>query len=174
METIWARRPFHKVLAAFASAALVLAVRPPQIVQAQTLHDFSAGTLASYLSLRFSSAVPPAVMERVLAGAGFSPTDLSLISTSNSAANPPGPDKGGAAATPAQQISQDTLACPASDPTCELDTQVEPHIAVNPSHAENLVAVFQQGRFPNGGSVDPGWAASFNGGQTWPVTGSAP
>jgi hypothetical protein len=41
-------------------------------------------------------------------------------------------------------------------------------------NANNLVGVFQQGRFPNGGSVDPGWAASFDGGKTWPFKGSAP
>jgi hypothetical protein len=75
----------------------------------------------------------------------------------------------------AQQISQDTLACPATDATaCELDTQVEPHIAVNPDDPNNIVGVFQQGRYKNGGSVDPGFATSFDDGRTWPARGSAP
>src|SRR6266568_3774021 len=46
--------------------------------------------------------------------------------------------------------------------------------AINPASSKNLVGVFQLGRYPNGGAVDTGWAASFDGGQTWPSGGPAP
>jgi hypothetical protein len=157
-------------------AAVLLAtgmwnIRP---VHADVAHDFSQVTLASYLAFRFSSAVPPAEVERFLSGLGFSATDLSLVTTANSSVGSLAPDKSSGGVSNAQQISKDTLACPSTDPSCELDTQIEPDIANNPSNSSNLVAAFQQGRYPNGGSVDPGWAASFDGGRTWPVTGNAP
>ena len=56
----------------------------------------------------------------------------------------------------------------------QADTQVEPDIAVDPSHPSVVVAVFQQGRFAaEGGSVDPGFATSHDGGRTW-TTGNLP
>jgi hypothetical protein len=69
-----------------------------------------------------------------------------------------------------EQISRDTL--PAASGS-EADTQIEPDIAFDPNHPRVIVAVFQQGRFPNGGSVDPGFATSHDGGRTW-VTGNLP
>ena len=73
-------------------------------------------------------------------------------------------------ATHVKRISQDTLeAQPGSEP----DTQIEPDIAVDPNNPNDVVAVFQQGRFPGGGSVDPGWAASLDGGKSW-ATGNLP
>jgi hypothetical protein len=141
------------------------------------LHDFDATTLASYVNLRFSSAVPPNVIRQVLAGEGFSQADLDLIAASPSTPAPgrPSTDVGPPGVSSVQQISQDPLACPSSDPIpCELDTETEPDIAVNPASSGNLVGVFQQGRFPNGGAVDIGWATSFDGGKTWPYKGSAP
>jgi hypothetical protein len=69
-----------------------------------------------------------------------------------------------------QQVSEDTLA-PASG--TEPDTQVEPDIDMDPNNALNVVAVVQQGRDPNGGSVDPGWASSPDGGKTW-TSGNLP
>jgi len=64
----------------------------------------------------------------------------------------------------AKQISQDT-----STPRdgSEPDTQVEPYIAMDPNNANHIVAVMQQGRFPDGGSVGPGYATSQDGGKTW-------
>jgi hypothetical protein len=47
------------------------------------------------------------------------------------------------------------------------DTQVEPDIAADPRDGRYLVAVFQQGRFFDGGSVAPGYAHSSDGGRTW-------
>jgi hypothetical protein len=55
----------------------------------------------------------------------------------------------------------------------EPGTEVEPDIAINPNNPQNIVGVFQQGRYYDGGSVDPGWATTTNDGQTW-TTGSAP
>ena len=60
-----------------------------------------------------------------------------------------------------QQISRDEL------PGGELNTQVEPDLAMDPINASDVVAVVQQGRFKTGGSVDPGFAASLDGGKTW-------
>ena len=64
----------------------------------------------------------------------------------------------------ARQISQDTLSGPAGS---EPDTQTEPDIAVDPNNPNRVVAVFQQGRFLDQGSVDPGFASSLDGGRTW-------
>jgi hypothetical protein len=60
-----------------------------------------------------------------------------------------------------QQIGEDTLH------QGERDTQVEPDIAMDPNNADDLVAVMQQGRFKTGGSADPGFATSLDGGRTW-------
>ena len=49
----------------------------------------------------------------------------------------------------------------------EPDTQIEPDIAVSPLDPRVVVATFQQGRFADGGSVDPGFATSHDGGVTW-------
>src|SRR5439155_15584680 len=58
-------------------------------------------------------------------------------------------------------ISQDGL------PGGELNTQVEPDLAMDPNNPDNVVAVVQQCRFKTGGTVDPGFAASLDGGHTW-------
>src|SRR5256886_625033 len=64
-----------------------------------------------------------------------------------------------------EQISADPFAGAAGS---EADTQVEPHIALDPNDPSIVVAVVQQGRFDtNGGSVDPGFATSQDGGRTW-------
>src|SRR5438093_1219206 len=62
------------------------------------------------------------------------------------------------------QISQDNTT---PRDNSEPDTQIEPYIAVEPNHPNHIVAVFQQGRFPDGGSVGPGYATSQDGGRTW-------
>jgi BNR repeat protein len=170
----------RKLTALASAVALIAGFCTPGSAQARARHDFDQRTLAAYISLRFSSAVPTNVIRRVLAAEGFSRRDRRLIA----ARGAPQPEASGsrdfAPITSAgvgfsQEISRDRLPCPSSDHTpCELDTQPELHIAVNPTSRDNLVGVFQQGRFPNGGSVDPGWAASFDGGRTWPVKGSAP
>ena len=60
-----------------------------------------------------------------------------------------------------EQISEDTLH------QGERDTQVEPDIAMDPNDANGIVSVVQQGRFKTGGSADPGFATSVDGGHTW-------
>jgi len=73
--------------------------------------------------------------------------------------------------TPAAiQISEDTLQAAIGS---QADTQVEPFIAVDPNNPLIVVATFQEGRFPDGGSVDCGYATSHDGGQTW-VSGDLP
>ena len=61
-------------------------------------------------------------------------------------------------------------------PNCEAPTgggapyvssEVEPYIAVNPTNANNLIAVWQQDRMNNGGARGNGGAVSFDGGGTW-------
>src|SRR5207249_4861341 len=66
--------------------------------------------------------------------------------------------------TRARQISADTLVGP---PEAQPETQIEPAVAVHPTDPRVVVAVFQQGRFSDGGSVDPGFATSHDGGVTW-------
>jgi BNR/Asp-box repeat protein len=66
-----------------------------------------------------------------------------------------------------QQISQDTLH------QGERDTQVEPDIAMDPNDANDIVSVVQQGRFETGGSADPGFATSLDGGHSW-TSGNLP
>jgi hypothetical protein len=65
------------------------------------------------------------------------------------------------------------LVTPPVYPPYESDTAVEPSIASNPANALNAVAVYQQGRDPNGGSADIGFATTTDGGQHW-VSGNLP
>jgi hypothetical protein len=53
------------------------------------------------------------------------------------------------------------------------DTQIEPSIAVNPSNPRNAVAVYQEGRFADGGAFTNGYATTFDAGRTW-KTGELP
>src|SRR2546423_4054810 len=45
--------------------------------------------------------------------------------------------------------------------------QAEPHIARSPVEPDSLVAVFQEGRFVDGGAVDCGYSLTDDGGLTW-------
>lgn len=165
------------VAACVMAVSLVLFGQVPAVA-APPKHDFDANTLASYVSQRFSSAVPPTVIKAVLAREGFSKRDLDLITAQGPSPRPLFNATASYVSDPAvmfaQQISRDTLRCPSSDPSCEVDTQTEPQMASNPANGANMVGVFQQGRYPDGGSVDPGFATSFDGGKTWPYKGSAP
>jgi BNR/Asp-box repeat len=63
--------------------------------------------------------------------------------------------------------SRDTLPATTSA-EIEPDTQVEPAIAIDPSHPRIITGVFQQSRNGTfGGSLDPGYATSQDGGRTW-------
>src|SRR2546428_311532 len=73
--------------------------------------------------------------------------------------------------TTVRRISSDPF--PATDGS-QPDTEVEPHVAVDPNDPAIVVAVFQQGRFfTDGGCTDPGFAASHDGGRRW-AAGSLP
>lgn len=76
-----------------------------------------------------------------------------------------------ASAQPAHSGSRPTVAAltrlsadPYINKGAEHATEVEPDIY---SHGNTVVAVFQTGRFANGGSDDIGWATSTNRGSTW-------
>src|SRR5947209_2955491 len=58
-------------------------------------------------------------------------------------------------------------------PPYERDSTIEPSIAVNPADANNAVAAFHEGRDPNGGAADIGYATTKDGGLTW-VSGNVP
>lgn len=47
------------------------------------------------------------------------------------------------------------------------DAEVEPWVDVNPVNSSNIVAIYQQDRYSNGGAKGNVSAASFNGGLTW-------
>jgi hypothetical protein len=51
-----------------------------------------------------------------------------------------------------------------------LNAEVEPWVAVNPTDSGNIIGVFQQDRWSNGGARGLVTAVSHNGGQTWSFT----
>jgi hypothetical protein len=53
------------------------------------------------------------------------------------------------------------------------DTEIEPDIAIDPGNPSIITAGAQQGRYIDGGSADPGYATSHNGGRTW-TSGNLP
>jgi hypothetical protein len=66
--------------------------------------------------------------------------------------------------TNVEQASRDTLP---SINGAEPDTQIEPDVEIDPNNPNVIVTTFQQGRYQDGGSVDPGYATSQDGGKTW-------
>ena len=67
--------------------------------------------------------------------------------------------------TNVESASRDTLP---SSAEIEPDTQTEPSVAIDPANPAIITGVFQQGRNgPFGGSADPGYATSQDGGRTW-------
>ncbi|HEY3211269.1 MAG TPA: sialidase family protein [Actinomycetota bacterium] len=63
-----------------------------------------------------------------------------------------------------REIARQSLIGPAGS---EPDTLVEPYVAVDPKRPDVVVAVFQEGRFPDGGAAAIGFASSLDGGRTW-------
>src|SRR5947209_8055409 len=51
-----------------------------------------------------------------------------------------------------------------------VNAEVEPWVAVNPTNANNVVGVWQQDRWSNGGAHGLVAGSSSNGGQTWSET----
>jgi hypothetical protein len=58
-------------------------------------------------------------------------------------------------------------ACGDRQGTLYSGAEVEPHVAVNPLNPDNLVGVWQQDRYGNGGARGVAYGASFDGGLTW-------
>jgi hypothetical protein len=59
-------------------------------------------------------------------------------------------------------------AAPGDDPgTVHPDTEVEPFVAVDPTDPDNVIGVFQQDRWSNGGARGLVASRSTNGGQSW-------
>src|SRR6266545_1630758 len=78
--------------------------------------------------------------------------------------SPRGPPSNQPNGLQAQEIARDTVVGPAGS---EPDTAVEPYVAIDPNHPRVVVAVFQVGRFPDGGAAAIGFARSHDGGRTW-------
>ena len=57
--------------------------------------------------------------------------------------------------------------------TLYLNSEVEPFVAANPANAANLIGVWQQDRWSNGGARGNLSAASFDGGRTWSTSMAA-
>ena len=131
------------ILAAFGLETPVLATNRPAVNRAY-----------QHL-LRFEAAREARMAARGHAGAASGQTGSSVASRTP------------AAPVNVQQISEDTLK------GGQQGTQVEPDLAMDPNNDANLVAVSQQGRFKTGGSVDPGFATSHDGGATW-TSGNLP
>lgn len=61
-------------------------------------------------------------------------------------------------------------ACTAGAPGFNFpSTEVEPFVAVNPANSNNIVGVFQQDRWDNGGARGIAAAVTFDGGQIWSI-----
>ena len=54
------------------------------------------------------------------------------------------------------------------------DAEVEPWVEVNPANPLNVVAIYQQDRYSNGGSKGNVSSASFDGGLTWTTQRAVP
>ncbi len=50
-----------------------------------------------------------------------------------------------------------------------INAEVEPYVAINPRNPNNLIAVYQEDRYPNDGANGVLAAISFDGGRTWRV-----
>ena len=74
------------------------------------------------------------------------------------------PARSVAQAVSATEITRETIQAASG---AQAHTQVEPDIAVDPNNPQIVVAVVQQGRFPDGGATAIGYATSHDGGQTW-------
>lgn len=94
-----------------------------------------------------------------------------LAATFTSGTLTPVPDKPLAATTAcaglvAQQEAQGSVNFP--------DGEVEPFVAVNPTNSQNLIGVFQQDRWNDGGSNGLTTVVSTNGGTSWTLAAAQP
>jgi hypothetical protein len=106
----------------------------------------------SLVKVRFPVVVTIAVMGLVAATAAGSSLS-SPIAVSDTSASP---------------LAACTADAPASQPGRNFpNSEVEPYLAVNPTNPQNVVAVWQQDRWSNGGSRGNVVGTSFDGGATW-------
>ncbi len=140
------------------------------------------------LALSTMSAVPAAALTAPAAGRAGPPVNTARVAAiqawqafearaaarfrSHPAAKAQAPFAGTATGTAfskitnVEGISRDTL--PSLSAEIEPDTQVEPDVAIDPGNPRIITAAFQQGRDATfGGSADPGYATSQDGGRTW-------
>ena len=89
------------------------------------------------------------------------------------AAQSPLPEDAGDAAPSLQAINPADLPVRVNSdllppsPVAQPETQTEPYIAANPQNVDNLIAVYQEHRFANGGARALNYSTSFDGGVTW-------
>lgn len=95
-----------------------------------------------------------AALALTVSGAGYAQAEVSPLSPA-SGASPFAPGCHGAA----------------QSGTLYPDTEVEPWVEVNPTNPDNLIGVYQQDRFSNGGASGLGTSVSTDGGATWSAVG---
>lgn len=54
-----------------------------------------------------------------------------------------------------------------SDPNAESPTTTNSDVAMDPNNVDHMVAVFQEGQFPDGGALDTAYSTTQDGGRTW-------
>jgi hypothetical protein len=127
----------------------------------------SAGLLPPPDRSHWPAALQSVPLDRLSSGA------LSLLDRAGDLVQPAATTGRQTAATPAS-IVLDLRVAPnlrlGDDPDQlppTMRSQAEPHIARSPVDPETLVAVFQEGRFTDGGAVDCGYSVTNDGGLTW-------
>ena len=82
---------------------------------------------------------------------------------------PPPPDPTPDTQFPVSSLSPFAAGCEGTPVagTLYANSEVEPFVAVNPANAANLIGVWQQDRWSNGGAKGLLGASSFDGGRTW-------
>ena len=82
---------------------------------------------------------------------------------------PPPPDPTPDTQFPVSSLSPFAAGCEGTPVvgTLYANAEVEPFVAVNPANAANLIGVWQQDRWSNGGAKGLLGASSFDGGRTW-------
>lgn len=119
----------------------------PNVARAAAQHAWQSFMARQAARLRAHSV--PATAPKSLAGTAAGTAPGNALSVTN-----------------VESISRDTL--PAQTSEIEPDTQVEPMTVIDPARPNVITSVIQQGRNgPFGGSADPGYATSHDGGATW-------
>src|SRR5689334_13241060 len=98
---------------------------------------------------------------------GRSAAALLVLAACGSSAPPAGPAFTGLVRVSTESPFPESCANVPGGGTLYRNAEVEPQLAINPKDPRNLVAVWQQDRWSNGGSKGTVTAASFDAGQTW-------